>query len=361
MTRLRQGVVLPQRTRSERESYADAMAAMRRWGAYRGFEGRLERLLGKDCLDAVLRSSLGVHKCVPVYGLPAYVRDGALVPRFSGGGFASLSDLISEATSGGKAQRFRVVKTGATAPAVGASQPLWASASLPAAGGNAAAAPGGTIPINTAIGALGQTDPTGGDTLHFVSAQPASTVAGAILMYDYTFGVNIAETATSTAVTGVPTRYQSADAAGSWISARITTVHVATAGNYTITYMDQAGNAVEAAAAVAKRTSGAVQTIPLNAPQWNIALNSPDTGARKITIVALSAAGASGATDWFIGHSIVTMPCPLANIVVPVDGINSAFNLVEVKTGAALAFMEYLKSATTAATVMIEDLTLVSG
>lgn len=359
--RLNQGTVEPNRTRDERETFADGMASMRRWGSYKGFEGRIERLLGPKTLESVLQSSLGVHAFVPVYGIPAFVRDGALVPRFSGGGFTSLSDMISEATVGGKRQSFRVNKAGVTAPAAGASQPLWASANLPVGGSNAAAAPGGTVPDRTTTGALGQANAGAGDTLHFISAMPVSTIAGAILMYDYLFGVNIAETATTTAVTGVPTRYASTTSPGNWISARVTTVLTATAGNYTVTYTDDAGNASQSTGAVAKRVSSAVQTIPLTAPQWVMPLASGDTGLQKITNIALSAGAASGNVDWFIGHSIVVMPTPIANVVIPADGVNSAFNLIQVLDGACLAFMEYMKTVTTAATIMIEDLVLVSG
>jgi hypothetical protein len=103
-----------------------------------------------------------------------------------------------------------------------------------------------------------------------------------------------------------------------------------------------------------------VQTTPLTQPLWNIPLNASDTGARTITSIALSAAE-TGNVDWMIGHSIVTMPCPIANLVVPVDGINSAFNLVQIQDGAALAFMEFMKTATTANTIYIEDLMLVAG
>jgi hypothetical protein len=357
---LLQRTVEPQRTRSDRETFADAMATLRRWGPQRQLEARLERVLGRDCLEAVLHSSYGVHGFTPVMGVPACVRDGCLVPRFSGGGFASLSDLISEATIGGKAQRFRMSKNGVAAPAVAASQHLWGLGPLPALGANAGGTGGGTIPDRTTVGSLGQVNPTGGDTLHFVSAMPMMTVGGAILMYDYLFGVNINVATTANTVTGVPTRYQTTNAAGSWISARVSTVYGATAHNYTITYMDQDGNTAEAGSAQAARVSSAVQTTPFTAPQWTYSLNSPDVGVRKITSIALSAAS-TGNADFIIGHSIVTMPCPITGQVIPVDGINSAFNLIPIVDSACLAFAEYYKTATSAATSAIEDLILVSG
>jgi hypothetical protein len=44
------------------------------------------------------------------------------------------------------------------------------------------------------------------------------------------------------------------------------------------------------------------------------------------------------------------MPCPIANIVCPVDGINTAFNLARIFDSACLAFLEVIKPATTATT-----------
>lgn len=359
--RLPQGPVEPQRTRSDRETYADSMATLRRFGSFKGFEGRIEKILGRECLESVLHSSLGVHAFVPVLGLPASVRDGALVPRISGGGFTSLSDLIAEATSGGKRQQLRVQKQGVAAAAALASQHLWASTGIPAAGATASAAPGGRIPTNATLGALGQVDPGGTDTLHFIGCNPIATLVGAMLMYDRIFDVVVPETSTTTTVTGVPTRYTGSTAAGNWVSPNVTTVHTATAGNYTVTYTDEAGNTGNSSGAVAKRVSGAVQQIPLTAPTWNMPLASPDVGVRAITNVALSAAGASGATEWIIGHSLVTLPCPIAGLPLPVDGINSAFSLVQILSGAAVTFLEFFKSVTAANAFGIEDLVLVSG
>jgi hypothetical protein len=358
--RLNQGPVEPVWSRGH--GHGDATAALRRFGGYKGFEGRCERLLGKECLEAVLHSSLGVKHPTQVMGLPAVVYDGWLVPQFSGGaGFTSLSDLISEATTGGKRQIFRVNKTGSTQPAAGSSAHLWNQNTLPPNGTNAAAAPGGSVFDNTTTGALGQANAAGGDTLHFVSAMPVCVSPCAILMYDFIFGVSAPVTSGSLAVTGVPTRYATTTSPGNWISANVTTAYAVTAHNVTITYMDQAGNTAEAGTAQAGRVSSAINTIPMTGPQWTYSLNAGDTGARKITNINFSATSASAVASWYIGHSIVTMPCPVANLVVPVDGINSAFNLVQILDGAALAFMEFMKTQTTANTVQIEDLILVSG
>lgn len=265
-------------------------------------------------------------------------------------GFASLSDLITEATTGGKSQFLMYQKTGVAGPAATSSAPLWAQGAMPAAGANAAAAPGGTIPDNTTTGGLKQADPGGSDTLHLTTwtGTPATAV-GSLMLYDYLFGVNNSVNATNTAVTGVPTRYQTTNAAGSFVSARVTTVLSATATNFTVTYMDQDGNTAEAAAAIAARVSAAVQTIPLTQPAWFVPLNADDTGLRKITNVQSSGAN-TGVVDWIIGHPLAILPQPQVNVPFVLDGINSAFSLVKIETDACLALMEYFKSATGAAT-----------
>jgi hypothetical protein len=338
---------------------------------------RLERWLGAEQAEGIARNTKGWYgPPIPLAGVPGRVfvtGDGDYVGKIHGGrfacladyaaeryklaarraarrvilntGFASLSDLISEATTGGKRQQLAYQKTGVANPAATYCAHLWAAGAVPAAGANAGAAAGGTIWDNTSAGGLQQADPAGSDTLHFVSWTGVPTTnVGSLMLYDYLFGVNNSLNATNTAVTGVPTRYQDTTAAGSFCSLRVTTVMSATATNLTLTYMDQAGNTAEAAAAIAARVSAAVNTIPLTAPVWFIPLNSPDTGLRKITNVQSSGAN-TGVADWIIGHPIAILPQYAINIPSILDGINSAFNLAEVKTDACLALMEYFKSA----------------
>lgn len=345
---------------------------------------RLERWLGSESVDhlsLMMRDWYGPP--IAIAGVPGHVfvaRGGDFVGAIRGGhaasladyawerwcaalrrsarqsrslvptGFASLSDLITEATTGGKSQYLMYQKTGVAGPAATSSAFLWAQGAMPAAGSNAAAAPGGTIPDNTTTGGLKQADPAGADTLHLTTwtGNPATAV-GSLMLYDHLFGVNNSLNATNTAITGVPTRYQGTNAAGSFASARVTTVLSATATNLTVTYMDQDGNTAEAAAAIAARVSSAVQTIPLTQPAWFVPLNSADTGLRKITNVQSSGAN-TGVVDWIVGHPLAILPQPQVNVPFILDGINSAFNLVKIEVDACLALLEYFKSATGAAT-----------
>ena len=339
---------------------------------------RVERWLGADLAEAVARQAHGwPGPPIPVAGVPGrvYVTGaGEYIGPIRGGyyasladyaveryrkalrsqlrtaatGFASLSDLITEATTGGKSQQLHYQKNGLTTAAVGQSQHLWGVGTFPVAGGNAAGAPGGTVITRTTGGALGpQTNPGGTDTLHLTTWTGWASGISAVMLQDYLYGVNNSVNATNTAVTGVPTRYQSTNAAGNFITGRVTTVLSATATNITVTYQDQDGNAAEAAAAIAARVSAAVNTQPFTAPAWFVPLNSGDTGARKITNVQSSGAN-TGVVDWMICHALAILPCPVANQPFILDGINSAFNLVKIETDACLTLMEYVKPATAA-------------
>ncbi len=152
-------------------------------------------------------------------------------------------------------------------------------------------------------------------------------------------------------VTGVPSRYQSTAAAGCFITQFVTTVLPGATPTYTITYMDQAGNTAEAAAANTIVSGAIARRFPYAASVgngWYIPLNSGDTGVRNVTNLDLSAAMASGATDIVLGKPYVWIPTHAINVPTVIDGLNSAFNLVQITDSSCLAFFEVWKSATTA-------------
>jgi hypothetical protein len=233
--------------------------------------GRLERWLGREQVEGISARTRGWYgPPIPLAGVPGGVHvcgDGDFCGPIKGGsfanltdfaeqrarrifrewrrrqagtlhtGFASLSDLITEATTGGKSQVRPYLKTGVAGPAATSSAFLWAQGAMPSAGSNGAAAPGGTIPDNTTTGGFKQADPGGSDTTHLTTwtGQPATAV-GSLMLYDHLFHVNNSVNATNTAVTGVPTRYQPAALApGSFVSARVNTLLTATATNFTVT------------------------------------------------------------------------------------------------------------------------------
>lgn len=320
---------------------------------------RVESWLGGVLPEMLARASVGADLGpIPISGLPEphYTYDGEIWRvmtrrrwRSEGGGFTSLSDLISELT-GGKSQLIDFSKAGATG-VVGVANDLWGVGSVPPASAAAPAFPSGASPDNTHASGFGQANPSGGDTLHFINAMATPSVANnLLLLYDRFFHGNHNIATDPQAVTGVPTRYQDATAQGTFIGVFVTTALGTGTPTYTITYIDDAGNAAENAAAQTIVGSAIVRRFPFAATVgggWRIPLNAGDRGVRRITNLDLSAAS-TGNLDVFLGKPIAWIPQPVANMPYVVDGVNSYISLTQIATGACLALMEVQKGATTA-------------
>lgn len=273
-------------------------------------------------------------------------------------GFASLSDLIAEAT-GGKRVNFTFQKTGSTG-VVAVTNSLYRLGAMPVAGTAPANAPGGTVPVDSDAPYPTYTNPTVGDTLHFVRAEAVATVAGnTLLLYDHIFGVNKTMNSTATeAVTGVPTRYQSttggaADSAeGNFLFIQVGgTALAATAHSWTVCqYTDQGGTTAVSLPSLTGNASAIVDRLDHPTGQWFAPLASGGTGIKALTQMQCSAAVATGVIWFMMGHPIAFCPCPVANIVCVTDGINTAFNLERIFDDAALQLLEITKPATTATT-----------
>lgn len=269
-------------------------------------------------------------------------------------GFSSLSDLIAEATAG-KKREFAFMKNGATG-VVAVTNSLWGLGAQPAAGAASSAAPGGIAPDSTTTGAFFLED-VSADTRHFVYGAATASVANNLLLYDRIFGVakTMASTATE-AVTGVPARYQSTTATdanyagGNFLFVEVGgTALAATAHNWTVcTYTDQDGNTGATLPSLTGNSAAIVRRLDHPVGQWFAPLATGDSGVKALTQMQSSASVATGLIDFVIGHPIAWMPCPVANLVCTVDGINTAFNLVRIFDDAALAFLEVTKTATTA-------------
>lgn len=270
-------------------------------------------------------------------------------------GFTSLSDLISEAAAG-KTRDYTFQKVG-TVGVAGATNSLWAVGAQPLNGSAAGAAPGGTAPTDATTGGFPFTNPGSPDTQHIVSGQVIGSVAGnQLLLYDRTFHVLKTMNSTATeAVTGVPTRYQATSgvdyAANNFLFIECTTVLPATAHNWTVcTYTDQDGNAAATLPSVTGNASNIVNRLDQPLQTWFCPLASGDTGIKALTQMQCSALVATGAIQFVIGHPIAWFPCPLANVLIPMDAIQGSFQLERIFDDACLAFLETIKSATGATT-----------
>lgn len=356
--------------------------------------GKLERYLGADEVARISSSMRGFHGTRPILvgGMPArrgvwVGNDGDFVGTIDGGGFAgaldavgdrvarafrkisrqsaarfemagfsSLSDLISEATTGGKKADYTFNKVGTTG-VIGATNSLWRVGAHPVAGNAASNAPGGNVPTRTTTGALPLWNPsTAGDTQHFVRADVIASVGGnTLLMYDRIFEVNkTMASATAENVTGTPTRYQATtntpdSADGNFLFFEGQAALGATAHTWSGTYLDHDGNAATLPSLAGNSANIINRLDHPNNGQWFAPLASGDAGIKALTQVQCSAS-VTGTLAVVIGHPIAFLPTPIANVFTIIDGINSAFNLTRIFDDAALGFLEVAKSATTATT-----------
>lgn len=347
--------------------------------------GDLERWLGKETVEHLSRAQRDFYWPIAVGGVPGAVyampggdfrgkiragkfcngidyavsglikrlKRAARLNRFQfSAGFASLSDLISEA-SVGKQYDFMFQKAGTTG-VVGATNSLWLLGAQPPAASAAAAAPGGAAPVDSDTGAFKYTNPTSGDTLHIISANIAASLANTLLLYDRIF--NVSKTMNSTAtesVTGVPTRYQNQTGGtmdyigGNFLAIQTgLTALAATAHNWTVcTYNDQ-GGASSTLPSVTGNSGGIVHRLDHPVMSWFCPLETGDVGVKALTQMQCSALVATGTVEFFIGHPIAWMPIPIINQTCTMDYINTALNLTRIFDDAALAFLEVNKPAT---------------
>lgn len=284
-----------------------------------------------------------------------YVRRGGATLHT---GFSSYSDLLAEYTAG-KRNVWSINKVGPT-DVVGASSSLWGLGPQPAAGANASNAPGGDAPTDVTTGALPFTNPTGGDTQHFVRADLLNSVSKTMLLYDRLFQVNktMASTATE-AVTGVPTRYQSTtggaqdSAEGNFLFVEVGgTALAATAHNWDTTqYTDQGGTTGVSLPSLVGNASAIVRRLDHPLQQWFAPLASGDTGIKALTQMQCSASVATGVINYVIGHPIVWLPIPLANVLFSIDGLRGPLSLARIFDDAALALLLVTNPTTGAGTV----------
>lgn len=351
------------------EAVANASAAMRDWYGppipLAGVPGRVFVTRGGEFVGVIRGGGFGNLSDFLEQRTRRIMRNFARRSSVkAGAGFSSLSDLIAEATTGGKSQMLPFTQAGAAGVAA-RSNALWGVGAVPPIGAAGGTAGTGAACTRTTTGAMGQANPAGGDQLHLTTMVVQASVAGQmLLLYDRLWHMTHTMTVDPQAVnvSNLPTRYQTAALApGSFLSGHVTTVLPAATPTITFTYVDDAGNAAAAGPALSTIASAAaVHTVPFTAPNWFYPLSAGDTGLRSITNVDLSAAMASGVVTWFIGHPIAFVPVPVANFPVILDGINSAFNLQRVYDDACLTHLEIAKSATTA-TNWWGAMTLVAG
>lgn len=264
-------------------------------------------------------------------------------------GFASLSDIISEATSGGKRRQYDYVKLGGTTTGTGYIQNFWFRAQWPPAGAAPAAAAAGTVPDDSSTGAFPFTNPAAGDTQHLVSAFTNGLNSSVLMLYDYLFGVSKTMNSTNNeSVTGVPTRYTSQTATdadyigGNFLFIQVGAVAIpSTAHNWTAcTYTDQ-GGAASTLPDVAGQSASGAGIYQNDIPLFYAPLASGDVGIKALTNMHCDALVATGNIYFIIGHPLATFLSPTANQMTIYDGINIPLNLPRIMDDAALSFLDF--------------------
>jgi hypothetical protein len=344
--------------------------------------GRIERFLGAEKiahLQQCMRGWYGRPIClVDVPGSVWITADGDFIGHFNRGwhvsavealnrfwrdlgrpqfgyanaGFTSISDALSRASQG-YSQRRQINKVGPTG-VVGATSTLWRVGPQPAGGSAGAAAPGGTAHVKGNTGGINFNNPASG-TLHLVGADiSASVINNSLLMYDRLFSVaKTMNSAATEAVTGVPTRYQSTDAASdSYIGdnfgfIEIGTALAATAHNWTVCqYVNQTGTGTATLPSVTGNNAGIVDRLDQPVQQWFVPLAANDVGIRNWTQMQCSASVATGAINFCIGHPLGFMAFPVVNSLLPFDWLTNRDQAPRVFNDACISFLEPLKPAT---------------
>lgn len=274
-------------------------------------------------------------------------------------GFASIGDALFRASSGNRQIiNGQIQKAGPTG-VVAVSSSLWRLGNMPAAGAAGSAAPGGRALTAATTGAMVFTNPSSG-TLHLTGADITATVLqNSVMLYDRIFDVAKTMNSTATeAVTGVPTRYQSAVATaadyagGNFLFVEVGgTALAATAHNWTVcTYTDQDGNVGATLPAISGVSGAIVDRFDMSPGFWNFPLAAGDSGIKALTQMQCSAAVATGAINFVMGHPIGIMAFPIANLTTPFDWLTNRDQAPRIFNDAALALFEMNKPTTTATT-----------
>ncbi|HPC92966.1 MAG TPA: hypothetical protein PLJ74_12040 [Myxococcota bacterium] len=284
---------------------------------------------------------------------------GVHQPALAAAGFTSISDALARA-SGGFQQHLNgnIAKSGPTG-VVGVASSLWRVGAQPTAGGAGSAAPAGRAPTKATTGAMAFNNPASG-TLHLTGADfSASVINNSLLIYDRIF--DVAKTMNSTAaesVTGVPTRYQSSTpsaddyAGGNFLMIEVGgTALAATAHNWSsCTYRNQAGTDAQALPTVTGNSGAIVDRLDQPVNTWFCPLAAGDSGIMDLANIQCSAAVATGAINFVIGHPLGVMQFPIINSLLPFNWLTNRNLAPRIFADACVALLELPKPATTATT-----------
>jgi hypothetical protein len=244
-------------------------------------------------------------------------------------GFASLA-AMKLASRNGHGQTFPfswVVAAGPSGPAVSSWWPQ--GFTIPLAGTNASAAPGGRVPVGGTDGGHKFINPPAGMTTHFAGCVATGSVGfptnnfnfyNNLLLYDRIFDVAKSMSSTATeAVTGVPNRYQSTTATDlDYVGGNFAFIEIGSnlgigAHNWTVCQYKNQANATATFPSAPGNSAGSAPLLDhvTAQAQWFIPVQAGDVGVKALSQIQCSAS-ITGAVNFVIGHPLAWMPLPLS-------------------------------------------------
>lgn len=256
--------------------------------------------------------------------------------------FADLSELVNRMTGGnnGLPQNIPVYKdarvgaAAASATIAGRLTSLWEYNGSPSHG----AAPGAVaVPTNATVGALRQTNPSGGRQLWCTGVWAHGLAAGTLTLYDRLLHISgFSGTSTSAQnVGGALTRYTGTASQGNEIWVEIYTIIGTVSTTITASYTNQDGNGgttqATAIGAAGFREAQRVIKLPLA---------SGDNGVRGVTSVTLATTtGTVGNFGVVIARPLITIPLPNPGVGYVRDLVAQQPGIQEILTDACLAWL----------------------
>lgn len=280
----------------------------------------------------------------------------------------SYDSIIAELVAGSGQTRMFTKSTASPSMTLvaGAGYSLWFQGTYPPAGTPGAGAAGTfTSQTSSTTGALGFTNPGGGDTLHIILTGAFASAAsmGTLLIYDRVGQIEslpLTGPGTTGPITTTIARYTTA---GTMLMAEVTTATVATtAPVWNVSkYTNQAGTANQATPNMTLPT-GTVMTGRLGyINRWFVDLAQGDTGVRSVEEYTLTTATATAGAklQLVFAKPLVQIPISAANLRVEADCVLATISLPKIEDNACLAFA--VMPASTSAQVIHGDILAVAG
>lgn len=258
-------------------------------------------------------------------------------------GFASIDDLVSEITTGGKYIRAPFFKqtSNSGAGSAGRNYSMWSATGLPAAGTFPGSAGAATQNDDTTTGSLYHGGNVSTDTKHAlnVSILPntATLVPGYFVLVDRLLHYPSLDATAATALTNGVSLPRSTTGEGVMAFLEVTTAFGATAASFTLTYTNQSGTASRTSAAAVAPAASLVTTSLCHSAMF-VALQAGDRGIRSVQSYAINTV-ATGTFALTLCKPILAIPVTTNNTASERDLLYQLPSLPKIDDGACLQWL----------------------